>query len=227
MKRTAAIFIAMLLATTMTYAQHFTEIVQEKQSGKGTVTIHQSPEVEAVVNGNINPYPVSDLPKPLDNKATPRKPTEQKTDDKGQTVAKKDSLKKNEPLETHNDTIQKKDTGKWVVRKNKTEDDDIFEKSKPDTSKKIMRNARKVTGYRVQVFAGGNKREDRERAQQAGNRIKAAFPDQPIYVHFYSPSWKCRMGNFVNYNEAKRVLNQVRNMGFKQAVIVKGKITVY
>ena len=90
-----------------------------------------------------------------------------------------------------------------------------------------MRNARKVTGYRVQVFAGGNKREDREKAQQAGNRIKAAFPNQPVYVHFYSPSWKCRMGNFVNYDEAQHMLNQLRKMGFKQAVIVKGKITVY
>lgn len=96
----------------------------------------------------------------------------------------------------------------------------------PDMSKKVMRNSYKVTGYRVQAFAGGNTRKDRQNAEAIGNAIKRKFPEQPIYVHFYSPRWICRVGNFRTYEEAHAVLTEIRAMGYKQASIVKGKISV-
>ena len=52
------------------------------------------------------------------------------------------------------------------------------------------------------------------------------FPDQPVYVHFYSPRWICRMGNFRELGEAKKVLAKVRALGYRQACLVKGQITV-
>ena len=96
----------------------------------------------------------------------------------------------------------------------------------PDMSKKVMRNSYKVTGYRVQAYAGGNTRNDRRTAETVGNNIKRRFPEQPIYVHFYSPRWICRVGNFRTYEEAHAMLVEIREMGYKQASIVKGKISV-
>ena len=96
----------------------------------------------------------------------------------------------------------------------------------PDMSKKVMKNSYKVTGYRVQAFAGGNTRSDRQKAESVGNAIKRRFPEQPIYVHFYSPRWICRVGNFRTYEEAHAMLVEIREMGYKQASIVKGKISV-
>ena len=95
-----------------------------------------------------------------------------------------------------------------------------------DTSKKMMRNSRKVTGYRIQAYSGGNSRADREKANRIGNDIKMKYPDQPVYVHFYSPRWICRVGNFRSYGEAEQILRGIKAMGYKQACIVKGKITV-
>ena len=95
-----------------------------------------------------------------------------------------------------------------------------------DMSKKVMRGSRKINGYRVQVFAGGNTRDDKLRAQRIGDAVKLQFPDEPIYVHFYSPRWICRMGNYRAYAEANRVLRRIRGMGYRSATIVKGKITV-
>ena len=92
--------------------------------------------------------------------------------------------------------------------------------------KKVMRRSYKVNGYRVQVFAGGNSRNDKIKAQNAGNAVKQAFPSQPVYVHFYSPRWICRVGNFRTYEEANAILHQVKKMGYKQACIVSGKINV-
>lgn len=95
-----------------------------------------------------------------------------------------------------------------------------------DTRKKVMRNSYKVNGYRVQAFQGGNTRADKMKAQEACNRIKQKFPDQPVYVHFYSPRWVCRVGNFKTYEEANHMLQSIRAMGYKQAIILRGKITV-
>lgn len=94
-----------------------------------------------------------------------------------------------------------------------------------DNSRKVMRG-KKVAGYRVQVFSGGNSREDKNKAQQTGNAMKEAFPTQPVFVHFYSPRWTCRIGNFLDRNDANECLRQVRALGYSQACIVKGTITV-
>ena len=90
----------------------------------------------------------------------------------------------------------------------------------------MIKNGHKITGYRVQVFSGGNSRNDRLKAEKAGSEIKSLFPGEPVYVHFYSPRWICRMGNYRTYEEAHEVLSRVKRMGYESAIIVKGKITV-
>lgn len=95
-----------------------------------------------------------------------------------------------------------------------------------DTRKKVMVGSVKVKGYRVQVFAGGNSRADRQKAQRIGNEVKRHFPEYPVYVHFYSPRWICRMGNFRSLDEANAILKEVRALGYRSACIVKGTITV-
>ena len=94
-----------------------------------------------------------------------------------------------------------------------------------ESRKKVMKGY-KVSGYRVQVFAGGNSRNDRIKAERTGSEIKAQFPGVPVYVHFYTPRWICRMGNYRTYEEAHEVLTRVKNLGYNSAIIVKGKITV-
>ena len=94
-----------------------------------------------------------------------------------------------------------------------------------DVHKKVMKGY-KVNGYRVQVFAGGNSRNDRLKAERTGENIKSLFPGEPIYVHFYSPRWICRMGNYRTYEDAHEILKKVKQLGYQSAIIVKGKITV-
>ena len=96
----------------------------------------------------------------------------------------------------------------------------------PDTLPKMIRGGHKVMGYRVQAFAGGNSRKDRQQAEQVRNSIKSHYPTVPVYVHFYSPRWICRVGNYRTYEEAHQMLVSLRELGFSQATIVKGKITI-
>lgn len=104
-------------------------------------------------------------------------------------------------------------------------DDDTETEPVIDTRKKIMRNSYKTQGYRVQAFSGGNSRADKKKAEDAGMAIKRMMPDEPVYVHFYSPSWKCRVGNYQTLEEAHEALRQIKQI-YPQACIVKGTISV-
>ena len=174
-------------------AQSFTQRIQQEKAGQGSVTIHESTEIDQLVNeaklGNVG-SPSSTT------KSTTTKPTKTTT---------------NEPTKTTSQTSQ----------------DETPDEVPVDNTKKIMTGGYKINGYRVQAFAGGNSRKDRQQAEQVGNQIKNNFPEVPVYVHFYSPRWICRVGNYRTYEEAHQMLLSLRKMGYSEAVVVKGKITVY
>ena len=199
-----------MTANAQTYLEH----LKQKNQGQGVVTVNQSKAIDELVNGKqIAPQDnkTKTTPQPQKNLTdTQRKNTET------QHKLAPDSLKKNETTKegNHESNTQKAE--------NKEETDMPV----VDMRKKVMRKSYKVTGYRVQVYAGGNSRNDRLKAEQTGNNIKMKFPDQPVYVHFYSPRWICRMGNFKSLAEAQKVLAKVKALGYKQACLVKGKITV-
>lgn len=179
-------FILCVGMLTHANAQTFTERIQKKVDGKGTITIHQSEEINQLVN---------------DPNAT---------DSQVQKVT--ESKRQVEPLK---DNKQVNNTTSSSSENDETEP--------VETQKKATQ---KITGYRVQAFAGGNSRKDRLTAELIRNNIKSQIPNVAVYVHFYSPRWICRVGNFRTYEEAHQMMVRLQNMGYKQASIVKGKITV-
>jgi len=136
------------------------------------------------------------------------------------TVKQKPTIKKTTPVKpTSRDN--KKDT--HVTQEIK---DTIESLQEIDSLNNTPKRTFKAIGYRVQVLAGGNTRQDRQRAEQAGRSLRSLFPGEEVYVHFYSPRWICRLGNYRTYDEAHEKLLEVRKMGYEAATIVKGKITL-
>ena len=180
----------------------FTQRLQQSKNGEGQITVTQDKAIDELVNG-----PAVVPARPKTNTTTQQKPAEKKNKDNN-TATNQEKDKKQEPkvvvVEHHDSTTI--DTPEEI-------------------QKKIMKGV-KVAGYRVQVFAGGNTRNDRLKAERIGSEIKGLFPGVPVYVHFYSPRWICRMGNYRTYEEAHAVLERVKNNGYQSAIIVKGKITV-
>lgn len=174
----------------------FTQRLQQSNQGEGKVTVKQSKEIDDLVNGSSTGTPST----PTANRKQQEK---EKTNDQAVTT------KEEKPLKALSERQDSTDVSDSTV----------------DNHKKVMKGY-KINGYRVQVFAGGNSRNDRIKAEKIGNEIKSLFPDEPVYVHFYSPRWICRMGNYRSYEEAHEVLNRVKNLGYQSAIIVKGKITV-
>ena len=174
----------------------FTQRIQQSAQGEGRITIHHDPSIDEIVNGPA----VTTTPKQNDKPAT--KPTPTKSN-----PTKPSPVKQSAPIH-QNDTI-------------------ISHEELPDTIADMMpKQTYKTTGYRVQAFAGGNTRKDRPRAEQTGNTLRQLFPGEEVYVHFYSPRWICRLGNYRTYEEAHEKMLEVRKMGYESATVVKGKITV-
>ncbi len=204
MKKLITIICLALATTGVANAQTFMDDLRRDTPGQGKVTVEQSKEIDDLVNGSQTGQTAT-APQPQQQPQQP--PTAQTGDDKNsqQTEEEKpDSAKKQQPV---------------IV-------DEGGETVPPDMRKKVMRRSYKMQGYRVQVYSGGNSRADRQRAETAGAVMKSNFPDQPVYTHFYSPSWKCRMGNYKTQAEAQAYLARVRKLGYRQACIVKGPIQV-
>lgn len=223
MKRIIILFITALCMNAAAWAQTFTEHLQQKQ-GQATVTVTQSKEIDKLVNeADVSA-------KAPAAKQQPKTPATQHNQDHQGTQTHADRPHNTTPTQPQHPRTEAENKAKTDTHKHENpsteKDDNDIETTTADTRKKIMRNSYKVNGYRVQVFAGGNSRENKVKAQNIGNQLKAVFPDIPVYVHFYSPRWICRMGNFRTYQEAHSVLSQVQKLGYKQACIVSGKITV-
>lgn len=181
-------------------AQTFTQRVQQTTAGGGTVTIHQDKEIEDLVNGtHSSAKPTKTITKPTTKPATKPAATT-----KTATAATKTTSASN-------------GTQNEVGNNSATPSADTVAAPK---------HYHKAIGYRIQVFAGGNTRSDRQKAEKTGNALKQLFPGEEVYVHFYSPRWICRMGNYRNYEDAKAKVEEVRKLGYESATIVKGKISV-
>lgn len=85
----------------------------------------------------------------------------------------------------------------------------------------------KTVGYRVQVYAGNNSRKAKEEAVDKGEQVKVYFPELPVYTHFSSPRWLCRVGDFKSIEEADAIMRKLKATGvFKEVSIVKEVINI-
>lgn len=221
-------------------AQTFTQQVQQHHSGEGIVTIHHDADIDRLVNAtptaakptaiptkpaatvrpSASPKP-STTPKP----SASAKPTAPTAPTKATSKPKAEKPKAEKPKKPQDDTTQTKpmvDTTRTTPQENPipVEGDTIAIPSG-------TRHGYKTTGYRVQAFAGGNTRRDRQKAERTGNAMRQLFPGEDVYVRFYSPRWVCRVGNYRTYEEAHEKMVTIRKMGYESATIVKGKIIVY
>jgi hypothetical protein len=197
-------FIIYHLSFSPVTAQTFTQNVQKGVRGEGVVTIHQDKSIDELVNGTS----ASQVSSP--NKLKQEKKT-------SQPVSKEKTTKE---AKKENRTDQKADSSSQTANESAVHhNNDSLSTIQPTHSYKVM-------GFRVQAFAGGNSRKDRQKAEQTGNQLRSLFPNEQVYTHFYSPRWICRIGNYRTYEEAHQMLEEVKKLGYTSATIVKGKISV-
>ena len=246
MKKNIAILAAALCINSTAFAQNFIDHLQKDERGSGSVSVKQSEDISNLVNGGKKEQK-QDAGKSQNDNARPQQKQEQgqRSENRPATTTTTTS---NTPTERREQTKPaERKTERATTREEEQRDKERRERERRQreaaraqkireaeenagatatNTKKLMSNSKRVTGYRVQVFAGGNTREDRAKAQEVGAKLKTQIPGQPIYVHFHSPRWCCRCGNFRNQEEANKMMKRLSKLGYKTACVVKTIITV-
>ena len=195
-KKRVLVFLLFYLFTFLPLnAQTFTQRIQQPVAGQGTVTVHQSADIDQLVNSAT-----------LSTGKTATTPA------KSSTTAPKTTTTPKTTTPQHQTATSQETAGNA----------ENHEEAAPTTA----RTTSKVTGYRVQVYAGYN-REGKLTAERTRNSLKSQFPNAAVYVNFFNPRWVCRMGNYRTYEEAHQMLTSLKNMGYNECTIVRGKIVVH
>ena len=213
MKRLLTIIVLMLTAVVAVNAQ-------------GSVTVSQSSEIDALVNGKKAQKKNNKNQKKVESQNETARPTI-KTPDTKQLVVPKIEDHKPEIARPDNSTLQPIRTKvvKRLVRRPHIPTWDEIEDTRIVT-KRVKKGVQKVRGFRVQVYSGGNTRIAHQQADKAGQKAKLLFPEQPVYVHFYPPRWMCLVGNFTNYDAAKKIMRTLRKEGYPHANVIRMMVTI-
>jgi hypothetical protein len=77
----------------------------------------------------------------------------------------------------------------------------------------------RAAGYRIQIFSGS----ERNTALEAKSRFLDAFPDIPSYLVYVSPTYRVRVGNYLDKATAMAALTKLRYT-FGDALIVPDEV---
>ncbi len=88
-----------------------------------------------------------------------------------------------------------------------------------DSTLHTNRQSRKIEGYRIQIYFGGN----RKRARRVKARFLRQYPDKQAYTLYQRPNFKIRVGNFRNKLEAQKLYHAL-NKDFNTVFIVPTRI---
>ncbi|MBO4659616.1 MAG: SPOR domain-containing protein [Prevotella sp.] len=227
MRKTIAIVAAAICLSVPAHSQTFLDHLQKDDKGNGSVSVKQSDDISKLVNGNKKEGgSQQDQPKAReDNSRQESAPRRESSSASQSDQSRRDRVSSREDEAADKERREREKKRREAARAKKMKE---FEENATvsDSRMKLMSNSRKVMGYRVQVFAGGNTRVDRAKAQEIGAKLKTQVPGYPIYVHFYSPRWCCRFGNFRKQDDASEMVKKMKKLGYKTACVIKTSITV-
>lgn len=69
---------------------------------------------------------------------------------------------------------------------------------------------RSLTVYRVQLFSDNRSTTAKAEADRRAARVREVFTDVDVYVTFTSPFWRLRVGNFRSYEDANKILHELK-----------------
>lgn len=191
MTRIGGLLIVFILTSVCATAQTFTDHARKQNNGGGRLTVVQDTELDNIVNNK-------------------RGKTTQTTQ-----TAKKAEAKPAKKADVASDDVQKKNKASDKPTANTaipaTKPASTVRSSRPRQGNYYVARQRVASqGYRIQIYTGGNSRNDKNEAQQMRVKCQQQFPELAAYVHFISPHWVCRVGDFNTRESAARYVSRLR-----------------
>ncbi|HED06238.1 MAG TPA: SPOR domain-containing protein [Ignavibacteria bacterium] len=96
-------------------------------------------------------------------------------------------------------------------------------KTKVDTGSNKLVFVRKTKGFRVQVYSTDNL----SKADSVKTIIYSKTNQKSVYIDFDPPFYKVKIGDFLNYNDAKNLSFKLHQIGYPQARVVNDSVNVF
>jgi len=242
-KTIIALSLALFCAVPLS-AQSFLDHLQKENQGQGqgSVSVKQSDDISNLVNGKnkqkessasskSEAKPSSSSQSQSASSRTESRPASHESSQASSTSrstqtdeASARAERERERARQRREDEKLKEEARREAMKQRDEYSSTATTSSRGSVKKVMRGGRRIDGYMVQVWSGGNTREDKMKAEQVGQEMKSQMPTLPVYVHFYSPRWACRIGNFKKQDEATALVKKLKKLGYRSACVVKASL---
>lgn len=242
-KTIIALSLALFCAVPMS-AQSFLDHLQKENQGQGqgSVSVKQSDDISNLVNGKnkqkessasskSEAKPSSSSQSQSASSRTESRPASHESSQASSTSrstqtdeASARAERERERARQRREDEKLKEEARREAMKQRDEYSSTATTSSRGSVKKVMRGGRRIDGYMVQVWSGGNTREDKIKAEQVGQEMKSQMPSLPVYVHFYSPRWACRIGNFKKQDDATALVKKLKKLGYRSACVVKASL---
>lgn len=76
-----------------------------------------------------------------------------------------------------------------------------------------------VTGYRIQIFSGSSYNYTVEQVEEMKAAFVELFPDIPVYLDYFEPDFKIRVGNFRNKLECYPIVKRIQRKYPNQYIV--------
>ena len=173
-----------------------------------------------IVPATMQAQVVVNAPSGLNNRSTTKKPATT-TDNK-----KADDKKAADKKTTDNNKKADNSGKKTADKKNDTEKNNKTT-SQPTTKANVGKAvAGRTGGYRIQAYNSRDKVEANNRAR----KIAMKFPQYRTYLSYKAPSWRLRLGDFTDEDDARSALARMRRTFPAYAsgmTIVREKVNVW
>ncbi len=96
-------------------------------------------------------------------------------------------------------------------------------KTKVDTNANRLVFVKKIAGFRVQVYSTDNLNH----ADSVKSIIYQKTNQKSVYIEFEPPFYKVKVGDFINYNDAKNLSFKLNQIGYPEARVVNDSVNVF
>lgn len=99
-----------------------------------------------------------------------------------------------------------------------------LESLKPEIVSDTSEETVLVNGFRIQVFVLSDFSRAKEFEATLNDQLKDT--EHVVFVDFYSPNYRIRVGAFESRDEARKILPMIKKLGYADAFIVPDKVRV-
>lgn len=117
----------------------------------------------------------------------------------------------NAPAGQQSNTQQQAGNAQKKQRKSESANSDFSTGSKSKVPQSQQTVNGRAGGYRVLAYIGNNARKARAVANKRARDIATRFPQYRVYFTYKAPTWRLRIGDFDDEDDAKRALRQLRS----------------